>query len=62
MKVLAPLPDSGRFDYSPITTRPDYRWPNGASLAVYIGFTLEHSPSPKAWAPASARSRRSPMC
>lgn len=42
MKVLAPLPDSGRFDYSPITARPDYRWPNGAGLAVYIGFNLEH--------------------
>lgn len=37
-----PLPDSGRFPYSPITQRPDYVWPNGARLAVYIGFNLEH--------------------
>jgi len=39
---FAPLPDNGRFDYQPITARPDYRWPNGARLAVYIGFNLEH--------------------
>ncbi len=32
----------GRFDYVPITTRPRYRWPNGAGLAVYIGFNVEH--------------------
>lgn len=39
---LAPLPDSGRFTYSPITRRPDYRWPGGARLAVYLGFNVEH--------------------
>lgn len=37
-----PLPTHGRFDYSAITARPDYRWPNGARLAVYLGFNLEH--------------------
>ncbi len=37
-----PLPTHGRFDYSPITRRPDYRWPNGAGLAVYLGFNIEH--------------------
>lgn len=44
MPVLYPglLPSHGRFDYRPITRRPDYRWPNGARLAVYIGFNLEH--------------------
>jgi hypothetical protein len=42
MSGMARLPDSGRFDYSPITRRPDYSWPNGAKLAVYIGFNLEH--------------------
>lgn len=42
MTRLPKLPDSGRFDYSPITGRPDYVWPNGARLAVYIGFNLEH--------------------
>jgi allantoinase len=39
------LPTSGRFDYIPITNitqRPDYVWPNGARLAVYIGFNIEH--------------------
>jgi peptidoglycan/xylan/chitin deacetylase (PgdA/CDA1 family) len=37
-----PLRSHGRFDYSPITRRPDYRWPNGAGLAVYVGFNIEH--------------------
>jgi allantoinase len=36
------LPSHGRFPYSPITRRPNWRWPNGAGLAVYIGFNLEH--------------------
>ncbi len=36
------LPDHGRFAYRPITRRPDYQWPNGARLAVYIGFNIEH--------------------
>lgn len=40
--LFAPLPDHGRFDYSPIHGRKDYRWPNGARLAVYLGFNLEH--------------------
>ena len=40
--ALPRVPESGRFDYSPITGRPDYVWPNGARLAVYIGFNLEH--------------------
>jgi len=39
---LGPLPDHGRFAYRPITRRPDYRWPGGAGLAVYIGFNIEH--------------------
>lgn len=41
-QYLGPLPDHGRFAYRPITRRPDYRWPNGAGLAVYIGFNIEH--------------------
>ncbi|MFK7962543.1 MAG: polysaccharide deacetylase family protein [Burkholderiaceae bacterium] len=36
------LPTHGRFDYSPITQRESYRWPDGASLAVYLGFNIEH--------------------
>jgi peptidoglycan/xylan/chitin deacetylase (PgdA/CDA1 family) len=31
-----------RFGYSAITNRSDIRWPNGARLAVYIGFNVEH--------------------
>jgi allantoinase len=36
------LPGHGRFDYSPITRRPAYRWPNNTGLAVYLGFNIEH--------------------
>ncbi|WPB59425.1 polysaccharide deacetylase family protein [Xylophilus sp. GOD-11R] len=36
------LPHHDRFDFHPITRRPHYRWPNGAGLAVYLGFNLEH--------------------
>ncbi len=36
------LPDHGRFGYSAITQRPQYRWSNGSGLAVYIGFNIEH--------------------
>jgi hypothetical protein len=39
---FAPIADNGRFDYTPITQRPDYCWPNGARLAVYLGFNVEH--------------------
>jgi peptidoglycan/xylan/chitin deacetylase (PgdA/CDA1 family) len=41
-RYLGALPDHGRFDYRPITRRPDYRWPGGAGLAVYLGFNVEH--------------------
>ncbi len=36
------LKDHGRFPYSAITCRPDFRWPDGKRLAVYIGLNLEH--------------------
>jgi len=36
------LPSHNRFDYSPIHSRPPYRWPNGSGLAVYLGFNIEH--------------------
>lgn len=39
---LGALPDHDRYAYRPITRRPDYAWPNGARLAVYLGFNLEH--------------------
>lgn len=37
-----PLPSHQRFDYQPITRRPDYCWPGGQRLAVYLGFNIEH--------------------
>lgn len=36
------LPTHGRYRYSPITQRPDFTWPGGKRLAVYIGLNLEH--------------------
>lgn len=36
------LKGHGRYDYSAITDRPDYSWPGGKRLAVYIGLNLEH--------------------
>ena len=38
----ARLADHDRFPYQAITARPDYCWPGGARLAVYIGFNIEH--------------------
>jgi hypothetical protein len=32
----------GRYPYTAIHARPDYSWPGGARLAVYIGFNVEH--------------------
>lgn len=32
----------GRYDYVPISGRPDYCWPDGRRLAIYIGLNLEH--------------------
>jgi allantoinase len=42
MSSLRPLRTHGRYDYSPITGRPDYSWPEGRRLAVYVGFNVEH--------------------
>jgi allantoinase len=36
------LPSHGRFAYQAIHQRKSYRWPNGAGLAVYLGFNIEH--------------------
>jgi allantoinase len=36
------LRSHGRYDYSAITARPDYCWPNGKRLAAYIALNLEH--------------------
>jgi allantoinase len=35
------LESHGRYDYSNITRRPDYCWPDGQRLAVYISINIE---------------------
>ena len=36
------LPTHGRFEYRAIDKRPAFRWPGNRTLAVYIGFNIEH--------------------
>src|SRR5262245_3894287 len=36
------LRDHGRFPYSAIVNRPDWSWPGGRRLAVYVALNLEH--------------------
>lgn len=36
------LSSHGRFAYRAITQRPDYAWPGGRRLAVYLGLNIEH--------------------
>jgi peptidoglycan/xylan/chitin deacetylase (PgdA/CDA1 family) len=36
------LRDHGRFPYSAIVDRPDFHWPGGGRLAVYLALNLEH--------------------
>ena len=36
------LPYHHRYPYSPIIDRPDYSWPDGKRLAVYLGLNVEH--------------------
>jgi allantoinase len=36
------LPHHGRYDYSPIVRRPDYSWPDGKRLALYLALNIEH--------------------
>ncbi|MGE0417420.1 MAG: polysaccharide deacetylase family protein [Acetobacteraceae bacterium] len=35
------LRNHGRYDYSNITKRPDYSWPDGKRLAVYVALNIE---------------------
>jgi peptidoglycan/xylan/chitin deacetylase (PgdA/CDA1 family) len=35
------LQSHGRYDYSNITARPDYSWPDGRRLAVYVALNIE---------------------
>ncbi|MDG4667646.1 polysaccharide deacetylase family protein [Mycobacterium sp. 236(2023)] len=56
-----PLPP---FTYSPITERPVLRWPDGASVAVYVGLNIEHflpnRPSTSIW-PGTAELSPDPL-
>lgn len=36
------LEDHGRFDYSPITERNAFAWPDGKRLAFYVALNVEH--------------------
>jgi len=36
------LPHHGRYDYSAITRRKDYSWPQGKRLAIYLALNIEH--------------------
>lgn len=36
------LPSHDRFPYRPIVARPDFTWPGGKRLAVYIALCVEH--------------------
>jgi peptidoglycan/xylan/chitin deacetylase (PgdA/CDA1 family) len=40
-QATARLRTHGRYDYSNITTRPDYSWPDGRRLAVYVALNIE---------------------
>jgi allantoinase len=39
---MSALAHHNRYDYAPITARPDYDWPGGQRLAIYLGINLEH--------------------
>jgi hypothetical protein len=36
------LSGHGRYDYQPIAQRPDFDWPDGKRLAVYLAVNHEH--------------------
>src|SRR3981081_2865691 len=42
-RSMKTLPTHGRFDYSPITSRPRHDWPNGARLPPYIRLNVASS-------------------
>ena len=42
MAPHSPLSGHGRYDYVPLPDRPDYSWPDGRRLAVYVALNLEH--------------------
>jgi len=36
------LKSHGRYPYTPLRGRPDYSWPGGKRLAIYVALNLEH--------------------
>ncbi len=42
----------GRYAYSSIVSRPDYNWPKGARLAVYVALNIEQFSYGEGKAPA----------
>ncbi|MCL3882658.1 polysaccharide deacetylase family protein [Marivita sp. GX14005] len=38
---MTDLAHHGRYGFSPITERPDFDWPGGARLALYVGLNIE---------------------
>src|SRR6185295_9813676 len=36
------IPHHGRYDYSAIVKRPNYSWPDGKRLALYVAVNIEH--------------------
>lgn len=41
METTMVLPTHDRFDFSPISKRPDYSWPGGKRLAMYVALNVE---------------------
>jgi peptidoglycan/xylan/chitin deacetylase (PgdA/CDA1 family) len=39
---MTPLPSHGRYDYSGISSRTNYDWPQGNGLAIYVAINVEH--------------------
>lgn len=54
------LSGHGRYDYVPITKRPDFNWPDGKRLAVYLAINHEHLLSGRGLAQSWLRADRNP--
>lgn len=54
------LATHGRYDYSAITDREPFEWPEGKRLAVYIGLNFEHFHFGKGYGAALATGRQEP--
>ena len=56
------MTNHGRYPFSALPDRPDFDWPEGRRLAVYIGMNSNASRSATASARSSRRAGRSPTC